>query len=173
MIRARHLPVLLLLLSACAGTSPTLPDDPLPAAFDTGVPAPDGEVVLTVTVRGESHDWDLATLGRLEQHDLSILEPFVEEEHTYTGPLWADVLRASGVDLETADTAEMVALDDFVADIPVTAAALDGLLLARLEDGDPIPVARGGPIRLVFPPDNAVGDNSNNWIWSVRSATVG
>lgn len=171
----RHLVVLLvtlLVLAACSGTPPALPDAPLPAAFDSGVPAPTEEVVLTVTVGGESHDWDLPTLGLLEQHDLTILEPFVDEEHTYTGPLWADVLRASGTDLAAADSAELVALDDYVADIPVGAETLDGLLLARLEDGDPIPIEAGGPIRLVFPPDNPAADNTNNWIWSLRHATV-
>lgn len=170
---AHVLPALLLVLAACSSGAPSLPTAPLPAAFDQGVPAPDGEAVLTVSTDGEAHDWDLATLELLEQHDLSIREPFVDEDHTYTGPLWADVLRASGVDLAAAETAEMVALDDFVADIPATPTALDGLLLAHLEDGEPIPIETGGPIRLVFPPDNPAGDNANNWIWSVRRATVG
>lgn len=169
---ARLLPALLLVVVGCSNPTPTLPTSPLPTVFDQGVPAPADEVVLTVAVSGEEHDWDLATLRLLEQHDLSIHEPFVEEDHTYTGPFWADVLRASGVDLEAAETAEMIALDDFVADIPVTPAALDGLVLAHLEDGEPIPIEAGGPIRLVFPPDNEVGDNANNWIWSVRRATV-
>lgn len=172
-MRTQWLPAaLLVVLAACSSPAPTLPSGPLPSAFDDGVPTPDGEVVLTVTTGGQDHDWDLATLELLEQHDLSIHEPFVEEDHTYTGPLWADVLRASGVDLSAAETAEMVALDDFVADIPVTPAALDDLLLARLEDGAPIPIEDGGPIRLVFPPGNPAGDNANNWIWSVRRATV-
>lgn len=172
-MRLRTLPVtLVLLLTACTASGPGLPDGPLPAAFDGGVPSPSGEVVLTVATADATHDWGLATLGLLEQHDLAVREPFVEEEHTYTGPLWADVLRASGVDLEAAEMVELRALDDFVADIPVTPSALDGLVLARLEDGDQIPVADGGPIRLVFPPGNPTGDNLNNWIWSIRHATV-
>lgn len=166
------LAALALLVVACSSPTPALPDGPLPSAFDGGVPPPEGEVVLTVATPDATHDWDHATLGLLEQHDLTIIEPFLEEEHTYTGPLWADVLRASGVDLEAAETAELRALDDYVADIPVTPSALDGLVLARLEDGAQIPVADGGPIRLVFPPDNPTGDNVNSWIWSIRHATV-
>lgn len=173
MMRPRLVPAaLVFLLAACSTSGAGLPDEPLPDAFADGVPEPSGEVVLTVTTTDATHDWDHATLGLLEQHDLAIIEPFVEEEHTYTGPLWADVLRASGVDLGAAETAELRALDDFVADIPVTASALDGLVLARLEDGEQIPVADGGPVRLVFPPDNATGDNVNNWIWSIRHAAV-
>lgn len=160
-------------LTGCFSTSPPAVEwEPLPAAFDDGVPAPTGEVVLSVEVDGTTHEWDLAALEALEQHDLTIIEPFIEEERTYTGPLWGDVLRASGVDLDEAHVAELVALDDFVADIPVEDDTLDGLLLARLEDGAVIPLEAGGPIRLVYPPDNPTGENANNWIWSIRRATV-
>ena len=160
------------ILVACSEEAPQLPDEPLPAAFEQGVPEPTGEVVLTVATDEGSRDWDVATLADLPQHELTVLEPFVEEEHTYTGPFWADVLRASGVDLEAAEAVEVVALDDFVADLPVDAETLDGLLLAHLQDGEEIPVAEGGPLRLVFPPGNPTGANLNNWIWSVRTATV-
>jgi hypothetical protein len=163
---------LALLLPGCTTTAAELPDDPLPAAFDDGVPAPDEDVVLTVEGATETHDWDLPTLALLPQHDLTIVEPFLEVEHTYTGPLWSDVLRASGVDLDRAETTELVALDDYVADLQVSPQALGGLVLARLEDGEEIPLEAGGPIRFVFPPDNPSGDNANNWIWSLRWARV-
>ena len=159
-------------LSGCSGTTAELPDGPLPAAFDDGVPEPTGEVVLTVVADDVEHDWDLGTLTDLPQQDLTITEPFVEEEHTYTGPLFGDVLRASGVDLVTADAVEVVALDDFFAELALDAETLDGLLLAHAEDGDTIPIEHGGPIRLIFPPDNPAGENLNNWVWSVRTATV-
>ena len=157
-------------LAACSGGG-GLQAAPLPAAFDDGVPRPSGEVVLTVASPDGRHDFDLATLGLLEQHELTVLEPFVEREHTYRGPLWADVLRAAGVPLDGRDV-ELVALDDFVTDIPTDAAALDGLLLASTEDGRPIPIAAGGPLRLVFPPGNETGANLNNWIWSLRTAAA-
>lgn len=157
-------------LATCSGGA-ALPSDPLPAAFDQGVPPPSGEVVLTVETPDGSHDFDLATLELLEQHELTIVEPFVDAEHTYRGPLWADVLRAAGVPLDGRDV-ELVALDDFVTDIPTDAGALDGLVLASTEDGEPIPIAAGGPLRLVFPPGNETGANLNNWIWSVRSAAA-
>ena len=159
-------------VAACSGGDSGLDVAPLPAAFADGVPAPTGPVVLTVTTDDGVVDWDLATIGLLDQQDLTIIEPFVDEEHTYTGPLWADVLRASGVDLAAGRTVELVALDDYVAEIPTDATTLDGTLLAHLEDGESIPIARGGPIRLVFPPDNPAADNANNWIWSIRTARV-
>lgn len=159
-------------LAACTGPATELPSDPLPPAFADGVPEPTGEVVLTVTGPGGPHDFDLPTLQQLAQHDLTVLEPFVDQEHTYAGPLWGDVLRAAGIPLDGRDV-ELVALDDFVTDIPADAASLDGLLLAVSEDGAPIPIADGGPLRLVFPPGNETGANLNNWIWSIRSAAAG
>lgn len=144
----------------------------LPAAFDQGVPAPTGEVVLTVTGDAGPVDWDVQTLALLDQQSLTIVEPFLQEEHTYTGPLWRDVLRASGVDVDAGSVVQLVALDDYVAEIATDAATLDGVVLAHLDDGEEIAVADGGPIRLVWPDDNDGRDNANNWIWSIRTARV-
>ncbi len=162
-----------LLLTACS-TGPGDEARPaLPAAFDDGVPAATGEVVLTVTdAEGTTVDWDLDTLAMLDQQDLTIIEPFLDEEHTYTGPLWADVLRASGIDLDAGHEIELVALDDYVAEIPTDATTLDRALLAHLQDGEPMAIDDGGPIRLVYPPDNPASENANNWIWSIRTARV-
>lgn len=160
-----------LALGGCT-TADAPTDAPLPAAFDQGVPEPSDDVVLTVSTDDASHDWDLGTLAALEQHDLTILEPFIDEEHTYTGPLWRDVLRASGVDVDAGREVELVALDDYVSELPTDAGTLRGVLLAHLEDGEEIPVADGGPIRLVFPDDNPARENVNNWIWSIRTARV-
>lgn len=163
---------LVAVLVACGRGGDETGEAALPAAFDQGVPEPTGEVVLTITTDGTTYDWDLATLGQLEQHDLTIVEPFLDVEHTYTGPLWRDVLRASGVDVDADREVELVALDDYVAEIPTDADTLDGVLLAHLEDGEPIAVADGGPIRLIFPLENPAAENVNNWIWSIRTARV-
>lgn len=173
----RHLRLVLLAttlplaLGACSNAAGTA-DTALPAAFDQGVPEPTGEVVLTVATDDATHDWDLETLAILDQHDLTIVEPFIDKEHTYTGPLWRDVLRGSGVDVDAGREVELLALDDYVSEIPTDAETLRGVLLAYLEDGEEIPVARGGPIRLVFPDDNPARENVNNWVWSIRSARV-
>jgi hypothetical protein len=171
---ARTLALLLVCATAagCAASPATSGPTPLPDAFSDGVPAPTEQVVLTVVTEDGDTDWDLSTLGLLAQQDLTIVEPFVDEEHTYTGPLWADVLRASGVDLDGGREARLVALDDYVAEIPTDVESLDGVLLASREDGEEIPIAAGGPIRLIWPPENPGAENNNNWIWSIRSARI-
>lgn len=144
----------------------------LPAAFDDGVPAPTGAVVLTVTSDDGAVDWDIETLALLDQQTLTIMEPFLEVERTFTGPLWRDVLRAAGVDVDAGRSVELVALDDYVAEIPTDRDTLDGVVLAHLDEGEPIAIADGGPIRLIWPDDNDGRENANNWIWSIRRARV-
>jgi hypothetical protein len=163
----------LLLVTACSGGTPDGQRAALPPAFADGVPEVSGDVVLTVTTAEDAQvDWDLDTLAMLDQQQLTIIEPFLDVELTFTGPLWADVLRASGIDLDAGDTIELVALDDYVAEIPTDDTTLDGAVLAHLVEGDPIAIEDGGPIRLVYPPDNPAAENANNWIWSIRTARV-
>lgn len=161
------------LLGACTSAGPDAAGDaPLPAAFADGVPAPTGEVVLSITTDGDEAVWDLATLELLEQHELSMVEPFVDVETTFTGPLWVDVLRASGIDTGGDADIELRAIDDYVIVLPTDATAIGGTLLATGDAGEPIPVEFGGPVRLVFPDDVALGDNLNHWIWSLRWGEV-
>jgi DMSO/TMAO reductase YedYZ molybdopterin-dependent catalytic subunit len=47
-----------------------------------------------------------------------------------------------------------------------------GVLLATKADGAAIPLGKGGPIRLVFPPDAPAGKNKDLWIWSIDSMTI-
>lgn len=147
---------------------------PLPDAFADGVPAPADEVVLSLSVDTEVVDWDLATLGLLDQQELTILEPFVERTITFRGPVWVDVLRASGADVgpDGHELAVLTALDDYVTELPVAASALGETMLATSADDAPIGIDEGGPIRLVFPDDSPLAENANHWIWSLRSGVV-
>lgn len=161
-----------LTLVGCSETPDPTPVESLPAAFDDGVPAPAGEVVLTLETDDATVEWDLATLEELPLHELELFEPFVEEDLRFTGPLWIDVLRASGVELEEGRAVELVALDEYVSVVPADLDALEGVMLATREEGEAIPLERGGPIRLVYPPDNETGKNLNAWIWSIVSGEV-
>jgi hypothetical protein len=39
-------------------------------------------------------------------------------------------------------------------------------------DGSPIPVAEGGPTRIVFRDGIPAGNNSEQWIWSLSTIEV-
>jgi hypothetical protein len=161
-----------LLLASCS--APRGAEIALPAMFDDGAPAPTGLVVLTIEGASAAADWDLLTLGELPQIERTQLEPFVAGERTFQGPLFVDVLRASGIDVTDGSMTEidLVALDDFRATLPTDGDSLDGVMLATLDGGVPISLEDGGPIRIIFPDDNDLGDNLDNWVWSLRTGTV-
>ena len=162
--------VALLVLAACGSTDTVAATSaPLPEVFEEGVPDPAGDVLLTVDpLDGEPVDWDRAALELLPQRELTLFEPFIDEERTFTGPLWWDVLRASGV--EPGRDVDLVALDDYTASLPADPEVLARTVLALTDQGAPIPIDAGGPVRLVYPDGDALADNPNNWIWSIRRA---
>jgi hypothetical protein len=142
--------------------------------FDDGAPAPIGLVVLTIEGASGTADWDLLTLSELPQIERTQLEPFAAGERTFQGPLLVDVLRASGIDVTDGSMTEidLVALDDFRATLPTDGGSLDGVMLATLDGDLAISLEDGGPIRIIFPDDNDLGENLDNWVWSLRTGTV-
>lgn len=149
-----------------SASAPSRPIGPLPA--------PGGRTVLTITgvargnVGARTTKVDLATLERrLPQHQVAIHEPFIKKDVSFTGVRMSDLLRAAGV-ATSAGTVYMHALDDYTVNLPIAGVAADGLLATRA-DGKRIPVAEGGPIRLVFTEGSELGSNPDNWIWSIDS----
>ncbi len=141
------------------------------------MPAPVGKPVLTVkgavTNRndGGAVVFDLRTLGTMATVTTSTYEPFVKKDMTFTGVPMADLLARAGI-AAGATKVRMHALDDYQVELRVADLADRRVLLATKADGASIPVRKGGPIRLVFPPGSSVGRNQDLWIWSVDSITV-
>lgn len=109
------------------------------------VPQPRGKPVLRLRGAANRNDggataMDLATLERLPQVRLTVHEPFRKRTMTFQGVR----LRFSMAELAGSDA-----------------------VLATRADGRRIPVAEGGPLRVVFPAGTELGRNTDNWIWSV------
>jgi DMSO/TMAO reductase YedYZ molybdopterin-dependent catalytic subunit len=73
-----------------------------------------------------------------------------------------------GVDSDEPDLGGMKKDIQFTG-VPMSDLMAPGVLLATKADGAPIPLGKGGPIRLVFPPDVMAGKNKDLWIWSIDS----
>jgi hypothetical protein len=137
------------------------------------LPAPKGKTVLRVTgaVRGNSGPRttkvDFATLDRLARERVTVHEPFVRRDVAFTGIRVRTLLQSAGVDA-TARRLYMHALDDYHVDLSVADLADDAILATR-ENGRRIPLAAGGPIRLVFTSESKLARNTDNWIWSIDS----
>ena len=108
---------------------------------------------------------DFAGLDGLAREQVTIHEPFVKRDVTFTGVRVGELLRRAG-GTPSARHLNLHALDDYSVTLPIQAVASEGLLATR-SNGKPIPIARGGPIRLVFPAAGELAANTDNWIWSI------
>ncbi|HEX8075595.1 MAG TPA: molybdopterin-dependent oxidoreductase [Thermoleophilaceae bacterium] len=140
------------------------------------LPAPEGKTVLRISGvaggnAGTTTEADFATLDRLASEQITIRDPFVKRDVTYNALRMSRLLPAAGVPASAASVF-MHALDDYHVNLPIEALSADGYLATRM-DGKPIPVAKGGPVRLVFTGKGDLAENTDNWIWSIDSMRVG
>jgi hypothetical protein len=170
-------------LAACQRTESQQPRAQAPPSdirlLDAGsVPAgrpvqpPKGRVVLTLSGaigthnRGRNLAFDLASLERMRTVQLATTEPFLKRRVTFTGVLVRDLLAVAQVPA-SARKVHITALDDYKVDFTLADVASSRMLLATRIDGRSMPVAKQGPIRIVFPDGASLGRNSDLWIWSV------
>ena len=170
-------------LGACSSSTPASSGAPATTAAvvttqrPSPVPAPKGRTVLTVRGslsnhnRGSSLEFDQATLDAMAKQQATIFEPFVKRDIRFTGIPMSALLGRAGIS-PSATKVAMHALDDYRVQFKVADLMAPGVLLATRADGAAIPVAKGGPIRLVFPPQSAAGKNKDVWIWSIDSMTI-
>jgi hypothetical protein len=112
---------------------------------------------------------DFKTLDGLARESLTVDEPFLKRKITFTGVRLGSLMRRLGVPASTRSL-YMHALDDYHVVLPFAALSEDALLATRA-GGRPIPVADGGPIRVVFPDGSKLGAVTDNWIWSLDRVT--
>jgi hypothetical protein len=123
-----------------------------------------GNVSATVT------EVAYATLDRAASRQLTVVEPFVKRKMTFTVIPMAELLQRAGVD-PSARNLYLHALDDYHVDLPIAGLKAAGFLATRAE-GKKIPIAKGGPIRLVFSGHGKLARDEDNWVWSFDSARV-
>jgi hypothetical protein len=175
--------VLTVALAGCGSSTPkssagaTATTMPVTTAKPAPVPKPRGKTVLRMEGAVNSHNvgksvaFDQPTLDAMAIGTATIFEPFVKHPIRFTGIPMSDLLTRAGV-APTASTVHMHALDDYKVDFKLADLMAPGVLLATKADGGTIPIGKGGPIRLVFPPDSAAGRNKDVWIWSIDSMTI-
>ena len=144
-----------------------------PVADSEPLPAPEGEPVLRIkgvsrgNVGTHTTAIDFATLDRVGVEELTIQEPFLKRDVTFTGIWMRDLLGRAGLGAD-ARRLYFHALDDYHVELPVSDVAATGFLAVRA-GGERIEIADGGPIRLVFSSDEGVAAITDNWIWTIDS----
>jgi hypothetical protein len=146
------------LLSGCAAAEPSPSASQLTDDFQADIATP-----TALTVAGIAY-----TLEDLQQRgasEVEILEPFKKETTTFTVIDFDQLLVDSG--FASTDSVETIALNDYRYSDTLQAFADNGSLLAIYENGEPIPVADGGPVRIIFTEESPYYSVLDAWNWSL------
>jgi len=141
--------------------------------YGAGAVDPPGptDVVLTVTGPGGTKEFTMDQLTALGTKDLTIYEPFVKRNIAFTGVPMAAIFDTVGISGDVKVATE--ALNEYVYD-KSTAADFVGSegLIAVAQEGKPVPVDQGGPIRIIFPDGTNLAENLDAWNWSLEKMSV-
>lgn len=163
--------LVVLALAGCSASPEPAPEPSSESAyggFAVDPPATD-EVVLTVE-GATTVDFTYGELQQLATVEITILEPFVEQEQSFTGVPLAELLSAAGVPTEAR--IETIALNDYRYADTVAQWTENDALLAVFRVGELIPMDQGGPIRIVFDSDSPAFALLDAWNWSLRTIAV-
>lgn len=120
------------------------------------LPAPDGNIVLTVsgkitTTNGDGVAlFDRAMLAGLAQRTTTTNTPWYPDQRAFSGPLGQAILDAVGAE---GSTIRVIALNDYSSDVPAADLRNHPVILATHADGQLLSVRDKGPLFLIYPFD--------------------
>lgn len=172
-----------ILLTACGNASQSPYQRVSESTLQPGapIPAPTGEVILTisgkigVTNNGDQLLLDMETLEKFGLVQYELNDPWLKEKFTYTGVLMSDLLKFIQSAPE-AESVHLIALDDYEVDIVVRDIEKWPILLATRANGQYMSVAENGPTRIIFPFDQFPEIDQTTYrdlmIWNIASMEV-
>lgn len=138
---------------------------------------PQGNVLLTVTGSIQHTNqpgravFDRAMLEALEQRTTLTQTPWVEGINSYTGPLGRALIEAVGA--EQAQTLRITALNDFIAEVPVSDFLDYPVILAMKRNDQYLRVRDRGPLFIIYPfderPNLRTELHYNRSVWQIRA----
>lgn len=172
----------LFIFAACSGPEQPVYQTITEATLKAGepIPLPNDEIILTVTGdigttnQGEQIVMDIATIESVGQVEYVVLDPFRDEEVTYSGVLMNDLLDLWQVAAE-AETLHMTALNDYQVDVPIELIHDYPIIFALQADGVYMPITEKGPAMLVLPYDHYDFERPSAdayWIWQIKSIDI-
>lgn len=176
---------LLLLLVACGGNAaaPNIYETVSEGSLQVGdtLPVPRGEVILTIrgeieqTNVGDTAKFDLEMLESMTQVQYGVNDPFVKKHRLFTGVLLSNLFETVGVK-EGAKRVELIALNEYSAEMELRDAAKWPVLFALQADGEYFALEDGGPAIIVFPFDDySELDHmtyDSLWVWSMTEMEI-
>lgn len=147
-------------LSGCTSQSATTSTPALKDNFQAEI-----QLDKVLSIRGV--DFSIEELSSLPGSQLEVFEPFAKSDTSFEVIDFGQLLLASGFSFR--DRVETIALNDYRYTDSVQSFVDNGALLAIFENGEPIPVSRGGPIRIVFAESSPYYSYLDAWNWSLSS----
>jgi hypothetical protein len=182
--RILSLAIVVILITACGGTpnADSIYKRVTDAKLKPGdtIPAPTGEAILKVTGKiaaknsGDSIQMDMPTIESVGLVDYKVTDPFEKKATTFRGVLMSTLLDLWKVDKD-ATILEMIALNDYKVEVPISDLRKYPVIFATQQDGQYMPVATRGPAMLVYPYDHFQFDRQKYddfWIWQIKSVNV-
>lgn len=122
------------------------------------LPAPEGDIVLTVTGaivvtnKDGAAVFDMDMLKALPATTFKTSTIWTDGVNEYTGVALDDFLAAVGA---KGDTVHAIALNDYAVDIPASDAVKGGPIIAYEMDGEVMSVRDKGPLWIIYPFDSS------------------
>ncbi|ALN75662.1 MULTISPECIES: molybdopterin-dependent oxidoreductase [unclassified Aureimonas] len=149
------------------------------AAAAADLPNPSGPVVLTIsgTISNTNGDgiarFDLAALEAIGGRSATMETPWTDGPTQFSGPFLRNVLAEVGA---KGSKVQLIALNDYAADIPVgDATGLDTILATRM-NGKPLSVRDKGPLFLIYPFDQSPDLYNEKYfsrsVWQIKEIRV-
>lgn len=164
------------LLGACGGD-----DEPTSSSLETvttenpygGVdvppPAPD-EPILDIANGGDVTSYSLNDLREFTLVEETVFEPFVKADSTFVGVSMADLFEATGI--QPSDEVITIALNEYIYTNMASEFTGTDAFVAFEQDGGPIAMDRGGPLRIIVPNDRPLTESLEVWNWSLAEIRV-
>jgi hypothetical protein len=147
-------------LSGCSGSDATKAEPVLVDEFQA-------DLKLDVSLKILDIEYTFDELLALETSSLRIFEPFDKADTEFTVIDFGQLLLDSG--LSRNDNVVTIALNDYRYEDTVDNFISKRAFLALLENGEPIPVTDGGPVRIVFDKSSEYYGFLDAWNWSLSS----
>ncbi|MBE0488921.1 MAG: molybdopterin-dependent oxidoreductase [Halomonas sp.] len=130
---------------------------PMSAVAEGTLPAPSGEVLLTISGNidfpnvDDQARFDREMLMAIAPTEIHTRTPWHSDAGRYEGPLFREVLAAAGV---RSDRVLVRALNDYEAEIPLAQLHDYDVILAMSRNGAPVQIREFGPLFVLYPFDD-------------------
>jgi hypothetical protein len=132
------------------------------------------QTVLNVTTPEESVAFSLEELLEMPQTTVVTKNDYVDDTTKFQGPRLSTLLERFEID--RTETLKVIALNDFIAEVPASDAYDYEVILAVLRDGERMSVRDKGPIWVIYPMDDhpELRDEAYNGrlVWQLKEISV-